>query len=176
MQGTDPARVALAGSVSKTLSPALGLGWVATPPRWTAEVRADPALPSVLDQHAFASLVDTGGYDRHLRAARARYRVRRDALVHALRHYLPQWTVSGAAAGLHLVVRPEPAAGSPDAPAIVRTAADAGLRIACARQYRVRDRSLDNALVLGYGNLADGEVTAAAASLAAAIATAARRM
>jgi GntR family transcriptional regulator/MocR family aminotransferase len=32
VQGTDPARVALFGSVSKTLSPALGLGWAVLPP------------------------------------------------------------------------------------------------------------------------------------------------
>jgi GntR family transcriptional regulator/MocR family aminotransferase len=176
VQGTDPRRVALAGSVSKTLSPALGLGWLATPPHWTAAVQSGLALPSILDQHAFASLVDTGGYDRYLRNARKRYRARRDVLVHALNGYLPQWTVSGVAAGLHLVVRLEPTAGvgGPDGPAIVRAAADAGLRIACARQYRVRNRSLDDALVLGYGNLADGEVTAAASKLAVAIASAGR--
>ena len=33
MQGLDPARVALLGSVSKTLSPALGLGWLLAPTR-----------------------------------------------------------------------------------------------------------------------------------------------
>ena len=129
------------------------------------------ALPSTLDQHAFASIVDSGGYDRYLRSARKRYRARRDALVQALLHHLPRWTVSGVAAGLHLLIRPGPAVGHPDGPAIVRAAADNGLRIACARQYRVRNRSLDDALVLGYGNLADGEVAAAASKLAGAIAS-----
>src|SRR4029453_12553465 len=39
IQGTDPSRVALLGSLSKTLSPALGIGWVVTPPAWTGASR-----------------------------------------------------------------------------------------------------------------------------------------
>jgi hypothetical protein len=50
----DPARVALFGSVSKTLSPALGLGWVAVPPQWTPMMQAPP----VLDQLALADFDD----------------------------------------------------------------------------------------------------------------------
>ncbi|HEV3465208.1 MAG TPA: PLP-dependent aminotransferase family protein, partial [Actinomycetota bacterium] len=86
MQGTDPSRVVLLGSVSKTLSPALGIGWVVTPPAWTARFRAtagagSPGWPSTLDQLTFAAFLQSGAYDRHLRAARLRYRQRRDRLV-----------------------------------------------------------------------------------------------
>jgi GntR family transcriptional regulator / MocR family aminotransferase len=40
VQGTDPSRVALFGSLSKTLAPALSLGWVVTPQPWTEALRA----------------------------------------------------------------------------------------------------------------------------------------
>ena len=54
----DPERVALAGSLSKTLSPALGLGWLVTPQRWTAPTRAVPrGAPGVLDQLALAQFI-----------------------------------------------------------------------------------------------------------------------
>jgi GntR family transcriptional regulator/MocR family aminotransferase len=60
---------------------------------------------SVMDQIAFAKLLTTGGYDRHLRQMRRRYLLRRNALLRALARYLPEATVLGAAAGVHLTVQ-----------------------------------------------------------------------
>jgi GntR family transcriptional regulator / MocR family aminotransferase len=173
MQGTDPERVALAGSLSKTLSPALGLGWLVTPPRWTGPMRAFPraVAPGVLDQLALAEFIRSGGYDRHLRVLRKRYRSRRDALLAALARRLPGYPVAGVAAGLHLVlVPPDGPAHRFDARDVVRRAAAAGLRISCMRDYQVDNRAQDAALVLGYGNLADSEVEPAVSVLAAAVA------
>ena len=107
MQGTDRSRVALLGSVSKTLSPALGIGWVVAPPDWVEPLRAAAGplgWPSTLDQLAFAAFLQAGSYDRHLRAARKRYRLRRDRLVRALAERLPGARLLGVAAGLHLLV------------------------------------------------------------------------
>lgn len=169
LQGTDPEHVALAGSLSKTLSPALGIGWLATPERWTAPLRAGRAPgPGVLDQVALAGFLSSGAYDRHLRAARTRYRQRRDALVSALGERLPRARVGGAAAGLHLVLE-FPDRPALDTAAVVRRAADLGLDLATARQYRVANTALDSALVLGYGNLRDPEIPTAVARLARAL-------
>jgi GntR family transcriptional regulator / MocR family aminotransferase len=108
LQGLAPDAVALVGSVSKGLAPALRLGWLAGPPRLmpdlaAAKTAADNGGPA-LEQLAFARLLEGGGYDRHLRAVRRIYRYRRDVAVEALARYLPSAVVTGVAAGMHLMV------------------------------------------------------------------------
>ena len=172
LQGAAPPLVALVGSVSKTLSPALGIGWMVTPPGWAPEAGlapaqpppGQPAGPPVLDQLAFAAFVDSGGYDRQLRACRRSYRDRRDALAAALAARLPEARVSGAAAGLHLLVYLP--AGT-DAAAVVARARAAGVRVVSLDAYRLAPGP--PGLVLGYGNLAGHQVEAAVARLAAAV-------
>jgi GntR family transcriptional regulator / MocR family aminotransferase len=170
LQGAGADHVALLGSVSKTLSPALGIGWIASPPSWTAALREAPAAPPpVLDQLAFAAFVRAGSYDRHLRAGRQSYRGRRDALVRALALRLPEAEVSGVAAGLHLLLGlgAFPGAAAVD---IRERAFRLGVRVATLDRYRCGEVTGVPSLVLGYGNLADHHVEEGAALLAAAIA------
>jgi GntR family transcriptional regulator/MocR family aminotransferase len=108
LQSLDPQHVAMIGSVSKSLAPALRLGWVVSPPgccppcAWQEPLRLrQPAL----DQHVLADFLTAGEYDRNLRALRRRYSQRRAALCEALERHLPTWQVMGVAGGLHLVVR-----------------------------------------------------------------------
>jgi GntR family transcriptional regulator / MocR family aminotransferase len=164
-----PTGVALLGSLSKTLSPALGIGWVVAPPAWAGPLRDSTgpwSWPSTLDQLAFAAFLRAGSYDRHLRAARKRYRLRRDRLVRALTERLPGARLLGVAAGLHLLVHLD----GVDAAAVVGRAAAAGMRVANLDTYRCRADAARPGLVLGYGNLADGQVDEAVALLAATVA------
>lgn len=169
VQGMDPSRVILVKSVSKTLSPALGIGWIVAPPRWTGALRgADtpPAVPPTLDQLGFARLLESGAYDRHLRGCRQRYRARRDALVQALAEHLPGVPVVGVAAGLHLVL---PLPDTVDTAAVVAAAAARSVRVADLAGYHAVGPPTRPGLVLGYGNLADGAVREAVRQLAAAV-------
>jgi GntR family transcriptional regulator/MocR family aminotransferase len=169
LQGAGKSLVALVGSVTKTLSPALGVGWMTTPPAWTPLVRAAvvrPPGPPVLDQLAFAEFVRTGGYDRHLRAARIRYRARRDSIVSELAEHLPGSRVLGVAAGLHLLLY---LARGTDAAAVVSRAGTAGVRIANLDTYRFRSVPGIPGVVLGYGNLADHQVRDAVTRLTSAL-------
>ncbi|GIF77140.1 MocR-like pyridoxine biosynthesis transcription factor PdxR [Asanoa siamensis] len=167
MQGLDPGRVALLGSVSKTLSPALGLGWLVAPGVLAAAADPVTAAPPVLDQLALATFVDRGWYDAHLRAARRRFRTRRDLLLAALARAVPEGAVDGTAAGLHVLLR---LPSGVDAPAVVRAAARAGLSLMALDDYRaVPPVTPTPVLVLGYGNLADSEIEPAVAVLRATL-------
>jgi GntR family transcriptional regulator/MocR family aminotransferase len=168
VQGMDPSRVILLKSLSKMLSPALGIGWIVAPRRWTEALRHGdpPSTPPVLDQLAFASLLRSGCYDRHLRACRQRYRARRDLLVGELAGRLPGLAVSGAAAGLHLVLH---LPNHVDTAAVVASAEGAGVRLADLASCHAGAGDADNGLVLGYGNLADSAVPQAVQLLAAAL-------
>jgi GntR family transcriptional regulator/MocR family aminotransferase len=105
LQGMAPAQVAYLGTASKTLGPALRLGWMVLPPHLVDAV-ADAKLHSdhhteTIGQLALAELIDSHAYDRHVRACRLRYRRRRDQLLHRLG---PRRRVRGVAAGLHALV------------------------------------------------------------------------
>jgi len=183
VQGIDPARVVLLGSLSKTLAPGLGLGWVVTPPRWTDALRAvDTRMtgPSTLEQLTLARFIETGAYDRHLRALRRRYRARRDRLVAAIAQQLPDFRLSGAVAGLHVILSLPPGLVGTTVTAAARAR---GVRVMDLRTCRVNGSeapdhreaarpgtdSANEGLVLGYGNLDDGAVGEAVAELACAV-------
>ena len=81
VQGLAPDVVALVVTASKALAPGLRRGWLVVPPPLRDLVAATKAAAdlggSVLEQVAFAHLLATGAYDRHLRQARRVNRARR---------------------------------------------------------------------------------------------------
>jgi GntR family transcriptional regulator/MocR family aminotransferase len=168
VQGMDPSRVILLKSLSKMLSPALGIGWMVAPRHWTELLREDrtQSRPPTLDQLAFADLLESGTYERHLRACRQRYRARRDALVNALAGHFPQLAASGIAAGLHLTLTlPDGVDGA----TVVAAAAVRSVRVADLAAYYATPAGAPRGLVLGYGNLADASLDEAVGELRAAL-------
>jgi GntR family transcriptional regulator / MocR family aminotransferase len=166
VQGLAPDVVALVGSVSKALAPALRLGWLTVPEPLRAaatgaKAAADHSGP-VIEQLAFARLLAGGGYDRHLRRARRVYRHRRDATVRALARHLPQARVSGVAAGLHLLV--ELPDGVDDV-AVARAAGAVGLQPLPLSRLRLRSGGPPG-LVVGYAAHSPDELDAAVRRLA----------
>jgi len=154
LQGLDPSRVALVGSVSKSLAPGLRLGWLVPPPglvRLVAEAKRDDDFgTNVIEQHALARLLDSGSYDRHLRRVRRRYQNRRDALVAELGRQLPSCRVTGLAAGLHLLLE---LPADVDEDRVVAAAMRAGLGVLGVGTMRGTVPG-PPALVLGYARLA----------------------
>ena len=110
LQAMDEAgRVIYLGTVSKTLSPTLRLGYLVVPAALSgafarAKRLADRHAPG-LEQEALAELIGSGAYERHVRRVRRRNGERRAALLAALSSRLGDAaTVAGADAGLHVVL------------------------------------------------------------------------
>jgi GntR family transcriptional regulator / MocR family aminotransferase len=172
LQGLAPERVIYAGSVSKTLAPALRLGWLVLPPAMLEPVTYEKHLADMgssrVDQHAFAGFLARGELDRHLRRMRARYRRRRDALVEALAAELPEATVEGVAAGLHATVR---LAETDDEERILAEAGARRIALGTVAEYRVAPgyRPL---LLLGYATQPEPAIRAGVRALREAVAAA----
>jgi GntR family transcriptional regulator/MocR family aminotransferase len=151
LQGLAPDVVVLAGSVSKTLAPALRLAWLCLPPdavaaATIARAAFDGGGPR-LDELALADLIASGAFDRHVRAARAHNRKKRFALLEAIAAELPDAHVHGIDAGLHVLLELPPGAAEAK---VVERAAAAGVRVQGLTDF-TRFHPGPPALVLGYG-------------------------
>jgi GntR family transcriptional regulator/MocR family aminotransferase len=171
MQGSDRRRVALLGSMSRALTPTAQVGWVVAPPFWVEAVRAaymPTSAPPALIQLALANFMESGAYDRHLRASRLRFRRRRDALLAALEHRLPGYPVRGTAVGLHLLL------GLPDGtdlPVLIAAAHRRSMEISDPAELYFPPAPPQSWLPLGYANLDDTQVEEAVAVLAGLLGT-----
>ncbi|MFC4628010.1 aminotransferase class I/II-fold pyridoxal phosphate-dependent enzyme [Promicromonospora alba] len=135
LQGLDPDRVAYFGTASKSLAPALRLAWMVLPKDWVpkvAVVKGPVDTTSTLDQLTFAEFITSGGFDRHVRAMRQRYRRRRDQLITALAEHAPGVRVTGMAAGLQAVVELPPGTEK----AALRSATRHGLLVSGLSEFR----------------------------------------
>jgi GntR family transcriptional regulator/MocR family aminotransferase len=169
VQGLAPDSVVYAGSVSKTLAPALRLGWLVAPERLAGAIAAEKASDDlgtpVVEQLALADFLERGQLDRHLRRTRATYRARRDALVAALARHLPACAPAGVAAGLHLIVH-LPAAT--DERAVLERSRTRGVALYGLSEHSMRPQP--PALLLGYGRIAQPAIEPGVRELAAALA------
>jgi GntR family transcriptional regulator/MocR family aminotransferase len=169
VQGLDPDHVAFLGTTSKTLAPALRLGWLVVPGRLADEAARVKHLLDVcspaIDQHALAGFIARGEYDRQVRRARAIYRRRRDVLIGALERHLPDFAVEGVAAGMHVLVR---LPGAVDDRVVASEAERDGVRVTPLSRFAV-SRPAGCGLVIGYGRVHEDALEPAVAVLADAV-------
>jgi GntR family transcriptional regulator/MocR family aminotransferase len=166
LQGLAPEQVAYAGCVSKTLVPALRLGWIVLPRNLVDDVIREKVLDdmgtALLEQLALARFIGGGGLTRHLRRVRPVYRRRRDATLQAISTALPGALPTGIAAGLHLYVQlPEES----DESGLVEAARRRGLHIEGASRHFSDPASAPPALVLGYGSIDEAAIRSGLALL-----------
>jgi GntR family transcriptional regulator / MocR family aminotransferase len=151
LQGLEPDRVVYAGSASKTLAPALRLGWLVVPHHLLDAVSDEKRLADLgtarIEQHAFADFLTRGELDRHLRRMRTRYRARRAALVQTLADALPEAVVGGVAAGLHAAVQ---LPRTDDEQAILDQAHRRRIAFTTMSTYRIGPGDAPPTLMLGY--------------------------
>ncbi|MFJ4472189.1 PLP-dependent aminotransferase family protein [Streptomyces sp. NPDC089424] len=155
LQGLDPDHVVHLGTASKSLAPGLRLAWMVLPASLVPEVAEYAGGPTtgVLEQLTLAEFLTSGAYDRHVRAARLRYRRRRDDLIAAVTTHAPDVRATGIAAGLHALLRLPPGTEQ----SVVRAAHWHGVAVHGLSRYRhpaAADPHFD-ALVVGYGTPPD---------------------
>jgi GntR family transcriptional regulator/MocR family aminotransferase len=158
-------RVCYTGSVSKLLAPALRVGWMLPPPRYLAALiaakRNADLGTAVLPQLVLARLMESGELERQLRFVRKRHRRRRDAMTSAIAAELPQATVHGAAAGLHLMITFDGGFADPE---LAAAALARGVKVQPLSWHTQRPQP--PGLVLGYAANPPTTITAGIAVLA----------
>jgi GntR family transcriptional regulator/MocR family aminotransferase len=168
LQGLAPDRVLYIGSASKRLAPGMRLGWM-LPPSWMSwaliSAKAiEDAGSEVAGQFALADFIVRGELERHLRRMRLRYAQRRDALLAALAHELPQWRPSPRCEGLHVTVAlPEQI----DEPALLTAAARHGVGVEGLGLHSYTG-DCPPALLLGHAYLSEPAIASGVERLATA--------
>lgn len=100
--------VLFCGSFSKTLFPALRLGYLVAPKQIVTQAAAiQQALQGdtpLLPQAVLADFISEGHFGRHLRKMRRHYQVKKQLAVKYLQQHLPQCQLYACNAGLHLTL------------------------------------------------------------------------
>jgi GntR family transcriptional regulator/MocR family aminotransferase len=170
LQGLAPEQIVYAGTTSKTLAPALRLGWLVVPGALLEAVTANKLVAdrgaSRIEEYAFADFIARGELDRHLRRMRARYRKQRDALVRALAEELPDAVVTGISAGLHVTIQlPE----GTDTEAIREEAARQRILFNSMSEYRTDGIGGSTTLMIGYGSVPEPAIAPGVREIAEAV-------
>ncbi|OBB31551.1 GntR family transcriptional regulator [Mycolicibacterium peregrinum] len=127
LQTLNPERVVYLGSASKSMAQVMRVGWMVLP-----DALIDPVIAAAggaqyhvdaLTALTLADFIRSGGYDRHIRRMRNRYRQRRDTLVAALAGF--DLGIGGLAAGVNMLLT------LPDGaePEVLRRAGEAGIAL-----------------------------------------------
>ncbi len=167
--GDVTGRVVYVGSFSKSLFPALRIGFALAPPSLARHLRVNleaysPGVPTAL-QAAVASFITDGHFDTHIRRMRRLYAERHQCLAEAAARWLAPWlALVPTNTGLHTIARLKPGLS---AEAVSREAARQGIVAAPLGRFCLAPvAGQDGVLVLGFGGFAPAEITRAARCLA----------
>ncbi len=166
--GEGAERVIHIGAFSKTISPALGLGFVVAP-RTVAERLVEVAAvlapaPNRTTQLAVTEFLADGHFLRHLREMKALYAERRSLALAHVSEFLP----GTLTAGLGLIAPLPPTA---DDSALVSMARARGLAPSALSAWYLRRHHAQRGLLLSVTNLRPDNVGAACATLANVVAS-----
>lgn len=155
-----PDRVIYVGTFSKTLSPALRIGFLIVPqPLAGLFAQTKEALNQyapLTAQQALAGFIADGHFERHVLAMKKLYKKRRQTLIDRLQSYFGSMAaIDGDEAGMHVrvVFRQETLARLP-----WTNTETFGFRAETCREYAFSEQFAQDGIVLGYGNLSMEEL------------------
>lgn len=160
LQGLDTrGRVIYIGTFSRTIFPALRIGYLVAPktlvPALTAAKWLADRHTVTLEQETLAEFIASGAYERHLRRTRRANGLQRSALLEAIQEYLGnRVTVTGGGSGLHVALWPRTAISEP---ALIARAAAQGVGVYGISPYFLGPPKRA-AILLGYSRLREHEI------------------
>ena len=170
LHALDPdGRVIYVGTFSKTLFPALRLGFLIVPrdlqSGFTAARLATDLHPPVLEQRVLASFIERGHYQRHLRRMQSAYTERLDSLRRAVERCGAPLRMRPVQAGMHAVVDLD----GVNAERVHAEAAARGIESMPLSAYYAGEGRRANALLLGFGAVAPRVIRSGVTRLARVI-------
>lgn len=174
LQGLDDGgHVIYISTFSKSIAPAIRIGYMVLPEtllaRYQAEFGFYSCTVSRFEQQTLCRFMEGGYFARHLARLRIAYRQRRDALVAALTAAFGATAqISGGHTGLHLLLTVH---NGMTQRILVETAAQQGVRVAGLGDYAANPGALapsaaqSPTVVLGYAALPPEEIAGAVAAL-----------
>lgn len=160
MQGLDTeGRVIYVGTFSRTIFPALRIGYLIAPhslvPALTAAKWLSDRHTATLEQETLAEFLATGAYERHLRRARRTNAVRRRAMLDAIQEHLgDRVEVTGDGSGVHVVLWPRNRTLEEE---LVARAAEQGVGVYGISRYFL-GRPKQAGILLGYSRMREKEI------------------
>lgn len=157
MQYLDPEKVIYVGTFSKTLIPALRIGYMVLPDKLLGKIEeikyvADLHSPN-FEQIALAKFIETGLFERHINKMRRLYLKKRNYLIQCLKkEFGDRVTITGAQTGMHFVATFHNVTFNE---ALMNKICKKNIEIAAMNKHYIDDKSasqIDNALIFGYGN------------------------
>ena len=171
MQGLDThGRVVYLGTFSRTIFPALRLGYLIAPRSLVSAFTSAKWLcdrhTATLEQETLAEFISSGAYERHLRRARRANALRRRAMLESIAKYFADAVnVSGDGSGTHVVIWPRSRSSEEE---LIARAADEGVRVYGVSRYFLKASSRTG-LMLGYSRMREDEIREGIRRLAKAI-------
>ncbi len=156
LHSLDPDRVIYVGTFSKTLYPALRIGFAVVPPAlrsaWNNFRRYTDVQNAVSDQAVLARFIEERALDRHIKTMTKAYGKKRAALVAAVqtRFGADAARILGDSAGLHLAVT---LPGLTFDRAFADAARKDSLAVMPCCRYELAGTDYADTLLLGYGNV-----------------------
>ena len=162
LQGMDRGgRVIYLGTFSKSIAPAIRVGFMVLPQELLKVYRERAGFYSCtvsrIDQDVLYQFITQGHYERHLNRMRAVYKGKHDALLAGLRPLERDFSITGEYAGLHVLLTHK---GGMEEAGLVRRAQAAGVRVygISGSFIHPEHNVYPSTVMLGYANLREEEI------------------
>ena len=156
----DPARVIYVGSFSKTLFPALRIGFAVVPAAlqdaWTELRRYSDVQNAIVEQVVLCRFLEQRRMDRHIKSMTRIYGRKRDRVIGAIAHeFGGNAEILGDSAGLHLALR---VPGRRLGREFKEQCRERGMALMPCSRYELKGTEYNDTLLIGYGNVDENRI------------------